>query len=199
VAETGKGNRSFGGILSSRNKLRVNFRHTRKDNILRSIWEKSPWSASSWIDLQAEASLGLLVSWIPRHLDTRKQQSLNFHSPPPSPPPLLSHPFPLPSSRHSLTFLCIFGPPSFKTSAQFTGFNYITSVTWHSPKSRHHMIILHPFSHVVSLIRQFFSTDWLRDGRSGIESRWGRDFLPVQTGPEAHPASCKMGIGSFRR
>ena len=32
-------------------------------------------------------------------------------------------------------------------------------------------------------------------GRSGIESRWGRDFPPVQTGPGAHPASCKMGTG----
>jgi hypothetical protein len=39
--------------------------------------------------------------------------------------------------------------------------------------------------------------DWLRARRSGIESRWGRDFLPVQTGPEAHPASCKMGTGPF--
>jgi len=37
----------------------------------------------------------------------------------------------------------------------------------------------------------------LRAGRSGIESRWGRDFLPVQTGPGAHSASCKMGTGSF--
>jgi len=34
-------------------------------------------------------------------------------------------------------------------------------------------------------------------GRSGIESRWGRDFPPVQTGPGAHPASCKKGTGSF--
>jgi hypothetical protein len=34
-------------------------------------------------------------------------------------------------------------------------------------------------------------------GRSGIESRWGRDFPPFQTGPGAHPASCKMGTGSF--
>jgi len=34
-------------------------------------------------------------------------------------------------------------------------------------------------------------------GRSGIESRWGRDFPPVQTGPGAHPASCKRGAGSF--
>ena len=37
----------------------------------------------------------------------------------------------------------------------------------------------------------------LRAGRSGIESRWGRDFLPVQTGLGAHPASCKMSTGSF--
>jgi len=26
---------------------------------------------------------------------------------------------------------------------------------------------------------------------------WGRDFPPVQTGPGAHPASCKLGTGSF--
>ena len=37
----------------------------------------------------------------------------------------------------------------------------------------------------------------LRVGRSGIESRWGGDFLSVQTGPGAHPASCTMGTGSF--
>jgi len=37
----------------------------------------------------------------------------------------------------------------------------------------------------------------LRSGRSGIESRWGRDIPPVQTCPGAHPASCKMGTGSF--
>ena len=39
----------------------------------------------------------------------------------------------------------------------------------------------------------------LRAGRSGIESQWGRDFPPVQTCPGAHPASCKMGTGSFPR
>jgi len=32
---------------------------------------------------------------------------------------------------------------------------------------------------------------------TGIESRWGRDFPTVQTGHGAHPASCKMGTGSF--
>jgi len=32
----------------------------------------------------------------------------------------------------------------------------------------------------------------------GIESRWGARFsAPVQTDPEAHPASCTMGTGSF--
>jgi hypothetical protein len=33
----------------------------------------------------------------------------------------------------------------------------------------------------------------------GIESRWGgaRFFAHVQTGPEANPASCTMGTGSF--
>jgi len=37
----------------------------------------------------------------------------------------------------------------------------------------------------------------LRAERSGIESRLGRDFPPVQIGPVAHPASCKMGTESF--
>jgi len=37
----------------------------------------------------------------------------------------------------------------------------------------------------------------LRAERSGIESRWERGFPPVQTGPGAHPTSCKMGTGSF--
>ena len=37
----------------------------------------------------------------------------------------------------------------------------------------------------------------LRAGQSGIESRYGRDFLSVQTGPVAYPASCKMSTESF--
>ena len=37
----------------------------------------------------------------------------------------------------------------------------------------------------------------LRAGRSGIECLWRRDFPPVQSGPGVHPASCKMGTGSF--
>ena len=34
-------------------------------------------------------------------------------------------------------------------------------------------------------------------GRPGIESRCGRDLPPFQTGPGAHPASCKMCTWSF--
>jgi len=41
-------------------------------------------------------------------------------------------------------------------------------------------------------------SDWLRARRSGdripVEARFS---APVQTGPEAHPASCTMGTGSF--
>jgi len=41
------------------------------------------------------------------------------------------------------------------------------------------------------------STAYGLDG-PGIESRWGARFsAPVQTGPEAHTASCTMGTGSF--
>ena len=38
------------------------------------------------------------------------------------------------------------------------------------------------------------ATDY-RLGIPGIESRWGRDFPPIQAGPGAHPASCTMGTG----
>jgi len=40
------------------------------------------------------------------------------------------------------------------------------------------------------------ATDHGLDG-PGIESRWGRDFPPVQTGPGAHPASGTTGTGNF--
>jgi hypothetical protein len=33
----------------------------------------------------------------------------------------------------------------------------------------------------------------------GSNSAGGEIFLPVQTGPGAHPASCTMGTGSFPR
>jgi hypothetical protein len=40
------------------------------------------------------------------------------------------------------------------------------------------------------------ATDYGLDG-PGIESRWGRDFPPVQIGPGAHLVSCTMDTGSF--
>jgi hypothetical protein len=41
------------------------------------------------------------------------------------------------------------------------------------------------------------ATDYGLDG-PGFESQWGRDFFAhIQTGPEAHPASCAIGTGSF--
>ena len=38
-------------------------------------------------------------------------------------------------------------------------------------------------------------TDYRLDGLGSNPG--GRDFPPVQTSPVAHPASCKMGTGSF--
>ena len=35
-------------------------------------------------------------------------------------------------------------------------------------------------------------------GGPGIESRWGRNFPSVQTGPGTHQASCTMGTGPFK-
>jgi len=37
----------------------------------------------------------------------------------------------------------------------------------------------------------------LRNGLSGIESRWGRNIPTAQTGPGTNPASCKMGADCF--
>jgi len=41
------------------------------------------------------------------------------------------------------------------------------------------------------------ATDYRLDGPGLNPGRGGRDFPPVQTGPGAHPASGKMGTGSF--
>jgi len=41
------------------------------------------------------------------------------------------------------------------------------------------------------------ATEYVLDG-PGIESRWGRDFPPVQTGPGAHPAAVQCVPGLSR-
>jgi hypothetical protein len=56
-----------------------------------------------------------------------------------------------------------------------------------------------PFGNLRGLESSVGIATELRTGRSGIESRWGRDFPPVQTGPGAGPPFCKMGTGSFPR
>ena len=40
-------------------------------------------------------------------------------------------------------------------------------------------------------------SNWLRAGRSGIESKGAKFFAPVQTGPVAYPSSYKTRSGSF--
>ena len=59
-----------------------------------------------------------------------------------------------------------------------------------------HIYSIRVYSIVVSGCTPFLSTDSGLDG-PGIESPVGRDFPPVHTGPETHPASCTMGTGSF--
>jgi hypothetical protein len=49
---------------------------------------------------------------------------------------------------------------------------------------------------VLSLYRTDIPTDYGLDG-PGIETRWRRDFPPIQTGPGALPAFCTMGTVSF--
>jgi len=65
------------------------------------------------------------------------------------------------------------------------------------------MLLLFLYIHIYSYITSGpgtvigIATAYGLDG-PGIESRWGARFsVPVQTGPEAHPASCTMGTGSF--
>jgi len=96
--------------------------------------------------------------------------------------------------------------------------DYSTSlVLWISRKADKNTWVLHVAGDIIDItmscdLKLFISPNYLfyrgagssvgiatelRVGPSGIESRWGRNFPPVQTGPGAHSASCTMGTGSF--
>ena len=60
-----------------------------------------------------------------------------------------------------------------------------------------HLIWICPSSSVVLCSSVGTATGYGLDG-PGIESRWGRDFPPFQTGSGAHPASCTIGTVFFR-
>jgi len=68
---------------------------------------------------------------------------------------------------------------------------------WSQQRYTHSCIYCLTVCRIVGPVAQSLYRLSYRAGRSGIESRWGRDFPPVQTGPGTHPASCKMGTGSF--
>ena len=58
------------------------------------------------------------------------------------------------------------------------------------------------FRNLVGYVQRMGSSVGIATGHGldgpGIESRWGARFSsPVQTGPGAHPTSCRMGTGSF--
>ena len=85
-------------------------------------------------------------------------------------------------------------------------FPNIFSFMWHSILNliTTSFDIIFAFSHIIPLwcgpgSSVGIATE-LRAGRFGIkkkQSRWGWDFPPFQTGPGAHPASCKMSTGSL--
>ena len=94
----------------------------------------------------------------------------NFSSPPPS--PIYLHDM----GREKFTCLPI-GSGEVKNAVP------AEIRTWHLPNPSLALALRHPA--------------WFKLLKVNDRCRWGRDFPPVQTGPGAHPASCKMGTGSF--
>ena len=87
-------------------------------------------------------------------------------------------------------------------TSRCSGFDHSTDSTSHSFSFMcsylQHVPCLHSINNLyLNIIFFRGSGSWLRAGWSGIESRWGREFPSVKTGPGALSNSCTMGIGSF--
>ena len=96
---------------------------------------------------------------------------------------------PLRCSQHLAGYMFAERPRKLKIlNAWFKLWNMDADLWWFGHK---YLVILHGPGSSVGVASE------LRAGRSGMEPRWGRDPPTVQTGPGAHPASCKMGTGSF--
>jgi len=108
------------------------------------------------------------------------------------------------SERECFPFLCIFRPIWTKVGTGYMPKYWISGYEFRENRHSESRTSLRGVKKIWSAHSTFsgpgssvgIATE-LRAGRSGIESRWGWDFPPVQTGPGAHPASCKMGTGSF--
>jgi hypothetical protein len=87
---------------------------------------------------------------------------------------------------------------SFMTSLSTFGLNW--ALLWVLIALNCNIQIAYWISHISNVIKISVGIATRnRLGGQGIECRWGVRFCtPVQTGPGAHPASCTMGIGSFR-
>ena len=76
------------------------------------------------------------------------------------------------------------------------------TVTWNASNfHQFHLYNTNIFFEFLHLIKLKGSSVGIGTELGAVRSRYrilvGRDFLPVQTGPGARPASCTMGTGSF--
>jgi hypothetical protein len=82
-------------------------------------------------------------------------------------------------------------PQNLQTHLQTAPLELESNIKTHKIFHKHNKILGVPGSSVG------VATGYELDG-PGIKSRWKARFsAPFQTGPEAHPASCPMGTGSF--
>jgi len=104
----------------------------------------------------------------------------------------------LPQHNLHWHFICYISMWGLKKKNDLQEFSQNVEAYCYMVEINNNVLKIYPF-YLLTLWPGYLSwySDWLRAGRSGVESRWGREFSPVQTGPGAHPVSCKMGTGSF--